>query len=97
MNDIEKIEKSIKTIRRLSKENIGDSYSLSFAIEALREKQEAESLLEKHYGDCTVFEFVEAFISCIEKETDDELKGFRILTNEDKDDYEAWKRERKRS
>jgi len=36
-------------------------------------------------------------ISCIEKETDDELKGFRILTNEDKDDYEAWKRERKRS
>ena len=77
MNDIEKIEKSIKTIRRLSKENIGDSYSLSFAIEALREKQEAESLLEKHYGDCTVFEFVETFISCIEKETEYGISCYR--------------------
>lgn len=51
----------------------------------------------KSYFNYTTFEFVETFISCIEKETDDELKGFRILTNEDKDDYEAWKRERKRS
>ena len=94
MNDI---EKAILTIQRLSNEHIDDSYDLLTATEALREKQEAESLLEKHYGDCTVFEFVETFISCIEKETDDELKGLRILTNEDKDDYEAWKRERKRS
>lgn len=51
MNDI---EKAILTIQRLSNEHIDDSYDLLTATEALREKQEAESLLEKHYGDCTV-------------------------------------------
>lgn len=93
MNDI---EKAIKTIQRLSDEHIDDSYDLLTAIEALKEKQESESLLHKHYEDCTVLEFVETFISCIEKETGEKLKGFRILTNEDKDDYDAWKSNRRK-
>lgn len=94
MNDI---EKAIKTIQRLSDEYMDDSYDLLTVIEALKEKQETESLLQKHYGDCTVLEFVETFISCIEKETGEKLRGFCILTNEDKDDYDAWKNERRKS
>lgn len=94
MNDI---EKAIKTIQRLSDEHIDDSYDLLTAIEALKEKQEVERLLQKHYGNCSILEFVETFVSCIEKEIGEKLKGFRILTNEDKDDYDAWKNERRKS
>lgn len=60
-------------------------------IKALEEKQEIDSLIQEYDTDCTAKDIVKSFIQYVKAE-DNELAGFRILTNADKEDYESWKR-----
>lgn len=102
MNEIEKTLSGLQDQRdywKMRYDMNGDENSLEYiaindaAIKMLKETQEIDSLIQEFDTDCTAKKIVE---SCIEyvKGQDNELAGFRILTNADKKDYEDWKRSR---
>lgn len=102
MNEIEKTLSGLQDQRdywKMRYDMNGDENSLEYiaindaAIKMLKETQEINSLIQEFDTDCTAKIIVESFIEYV-KGQDNELAGFRILTNADKKDYEDWKRSR---
>lgn len=102
MNEIEKTLSGLQDQRdywKMRYDMNGDENSLEYiaindaAIKTLKETQEIDSLIQEFDTDCTAKIIVESFIEYV-KGQDNELAGFRILTNADKKDYEDWKRSR---
>lgn len=98
MNEIEKaIEHFQGQNKYYASEN--DEYSKkciavnNIAIKALEEKLETDGLIQEYDTNCTAKDIVESFIKYVKAE-DNELAGFRVLTNADKEDYESWKQEK---
>jgi len=68
------------------------------AIKALKEKikyDEYEQTLQKEFGNnIKLLDIIRPFILNLQKQTGEPLNGFRILTNQDKENYEQWKKEK---
>lgn len=100
MNETERIISDLREQKdywvmryKLNSDKDSNKYAtvIDMAIKALEEKLEIDSLIQKYDTDCTAKDIVKSFIEYVKAE-DNELAGFRILTNADKEDYEAWKR-----
>ena len=61
-------------------------------VKKLAKYEDAEEQLQKHFGaNITLIDMLNHFVLCLEDKDGTALKGFRVLTNEDAESYDAWK------
>jgi len=61
-------------------------------VKKLAEYEDAEGKLQKHFGaNITLIDMLNHFVLYLEDKDGTALKGFRVLTNEDAESYDAWK------
>lgn len=101
---IEEIERAIRFFKEEKEQaqHAPDDFCLAvdLALESLQHEKgqyEVNQFLKNEYDcNCTQFEIVQMYIEHLTREEKSgQLKGFRILTNEDKEDYEQWIRYKK--